>query len=186
MGSVEKKIAALLTIVLVVLIGVYLAWGNKPTPAEQMQQQIQSATRAAAAAAPQQPGGAAGGPGCSTSPSASGAGAVKTQEFGKKGAKVEIVADLPITHGCHVQTEAQVKEAYKKFPNDVHLIIYDLFGPEGNEYAKTHGGKRAMVVINGQTTFDLGGKQVTFEYTEDRYSPNDIVPVVEQVVKGAS
>ncbi len=188
MGAGEKKIAALLTIALVVLIGVYIVTGRTSAPGvpsggNPMMQQ-QAMMQKGGGSGPGATAASSGGPGCSTStPSA--AGGVATQEFGKKGAKVEIVADLPITHGCHVNTEAQVKEAYKKFPNDVHLVIYDLFGPDGGKFAQSHGGRRAMVVINGKTSFDLNGKKVTFEYTEDRYNVNDIVPVVEQEVKGA-
>ncbi len=106
---------------------------------------------------------------------------VATQEFGKKGAKLEIVAALPITHGCHVRTEAELKKAYEKHPEGVHLTIYDLFGTDGQKFVAENGGQRAVVFINGKTSFDLGGRKITFEKMEDMlYRPADIVPTVDQ------
>jgi hypothetical protein len=126
------------------------------------------------------PGAAAGPEACA--PSGPGQG-VATQEFGKKGAKVEIVAALPITHRCHVRTEAELKKAYEKHPKDVHLIIYDLFGPDGQAFVAQHGGQRAVVFINGKTTFDLDGRKVALEMQENgRYRPDDIAPIVEQEI----
>jgi hypothetical protein len=115
-------------------------------------------------------------------PSGSGQG-VATQEFGQKGAKVEIVAALPITHRCHVRTEAELKKAFEAHPKDIHLIIYDLFGPEGQQFVAQHGGQRAVVFVNGKTSFDLGGRKVALEMQEGgRYRPDDIVPIVEQEI----
>jgi hypothetical protein len=120
-------------------------------------------------------------------PSASGAEGVATQEFGKAGAKVEILALLPITHGCHVRTEAELKKAQAAHPNDVHLTIVDLFGSDAPKYLPKVGNQtRAVVSINGKTSYSLNGKQVRFEFVEDRfYAPSDLVPVIEELLKAS-
>jgi len=107
---------------------------------------------------------------------------VATQEFGKPGAKVEIIALLPITHGCHVRTEAEVKKAYEQHPNEVHAIIADLFGSDAPAYLpKVGGGTRAVVSINGKTSFEVNGRRVMLERQENgAYRPDDIGPAVEQ------
>jgi hypothetical protein len=176
MGPAEKKVVVALSVVLVALIGVLVLW--KP------------ATKVAAPMGPGSMGSERSGPAaesssgaCATTPGASAEG-VPTQEFGKKGAKVEIVAMLPITHHCHDNTEATLKEAYKKYPNDVHLTIMDLFGKDGQAAVQQYGGQRALVVINGKSTFTLGGRQVALERTEGQsYQVSDIIPIVDQELK---
>jgi hypothetical protein len=60
----------------------------------------------------------------------------------------------------------------------------DLFGSEGQAFVSEHGGQRAVVFIDGKTSFTLNGKQVAFERTEgSSYVPSDIVPVVDQELK---
>jgi hypothetical protein len=159
MSSAEKKVAAVLGIIFVALIAGYLVTGRSAqTPGA-------SAAMGAQVCAPTGPIG----------------GGVETQEFGEEGAEVEIVAALPITHGCHVQTEAELKKAYEKHPDDIRLVIYDLFGPEGQEFVAQHGGMRAVVFINGKTTFELNGRPVKLEVIEGgTYVPADIVPIIEQ------
>jgi len=190
MGAGEKKVAVVLAVGLVVLIGVFvglqmgLIGKQAPTKLEWASPKAGRATMAQAPAAPgasQAP--AASGPGCVTPSGASGK-SVPTQEYGKKGAKVEIVAALPITHGCHVNTESELKKAQKAHPNDVHLIIYDLFGPEGQAFMKKQGSFRTAIFINGKTSFMLNGKPVTLEMQENTtYRPEDIGPIVEQQLK---
>ncbi len=174
MSSVEKKIAVILVVVLVAMAAAYVATGNK----------AQSAAAASPAKSEAPKGDAAAAGGASCAPSGASDGSVKTQEFGKKGAKLEIVACLPITHGCHVNTEAELKKAYKKHEKDIHLTIYDLFGPEGQKYVAAHGGQRAVVFINGETKFKLNGKDVMLERQEGMtYKPADIAPIIEDLLK---
>jgi len=172
MGSGEKKIVAVLVVVLIGLVVAYVAFPPKSrTPGAGM------------TGRPMQAAGGASDASCATGTSSGGAG-VATQEFGKKGAKLEIVAALPITHGCHVETEAELKGAYNRHEGDIHLTIYDLFGPEGQAYAAQHGGKRAVVFINGESAFELNGKRVVLEKMENQtYRPSDIGPIIEQVLK---
>jgi len=174
MSAGEKKVAALLAIVLVVMLGAYFVTGRSSAGP--------GGTLAQAGGAA---GGATGGQACAPTPGAAGGG-VPTQEFGKAGAKLEIVAALPITHGCHVETEAELKKAYEKSPEGIHLIIYDLFGNEGQEFVKQNGGQRAVVFINGESSFELNGKSVKLEVREGgSYVPSDIVPIIDQELKAS-
>ncbi len=175
MGSGEKKIVAVLAVVLIGLLGAYVKFQPK-------QPTVRSGEKMAAMGGGAESAGA-GDASCSAGGSSGGAGAA-TQEFGKKGAKVEILALLPITHGCHVNTEAELKKAQQQHPNDIHLIIVDLFGPDAGKYLpKVGGGQRAVISINGKTSFDLGSKKVQLEKQEGMtYEPSDLGPVVEQVL----
>ena len=134
-----------------------------------------------------QAGGAGADASCATGATGgSGAAGAPRQEFGKKGARVEVLALLPITHGCHVTTEAELKKAYKAHPDEIHLTIVDLFGPEGQKLANENGGQRALVLVNGKSQFKVGRRQGSFERQEgDAYQTSDIVPVVEQAVKAS-
>jgi hypothetical protein len=184
MSGTEKKIAVALVVVLAAMVGVYLLTGNKAQSAPAVRNPLLAQAGGAAAGAPQSAAApqAAGGAVCA--PSGASTGSVATQGFGKQGAKLEIVAALPITHGCHVETEAELKKAYEKHPNDIHLTIYDLFGPEGQKYVAEHGGQRAVVFINGESTFEMNGKSLRLEMLENgTYSPSDLVPLIESLLK---
>ena len=175
MGSGEKKIVAVLVVVLVGLAVAYLK--TQPKTGE-----VRVVDRMAAMGTPTATSGSSDAS-CATGSSSGGAG-VATQEFGKKGAKLEIVAALPITHGCHVQTEAELKKAYEQHKGDIHLTIYDLFGTDGQAFVAKHGGARAVIFINDKTSFELGGQPVVFERQENQgYQPAQIVPVIEQELK---
>ena len=174
MSSVEKIVAAALLAVLVVLVGAYFVTGRTGSPAAGP-----DALQLAAAGA--------GGGATACAPTGGGAEGVPTQEFGEQGANLEIVAALPITHGCHVETEAELKKAYEQHPDEIHLVIYDLFGKEGQEFVAQHGGQRALVFINGESSFELNGRRVKLEVREGgTYVPADIVPIVEHELAKAS
>ena len=70
-------------------------------------------------------------------------------------------------------------------PKEVHLTIVDLFGPDAPKYlTKVGGGPRAVVSIDGRTSFSLGGRKVQLERAEgDSYSPSDIGPIVANELK---
>jgi len=174
MGSGEKKIVVVLTVVLIGLIVAYVAFQPKPVAVGNPMAKMGGEQTATAGA---------GDPTCSTG-GGGGAGGVATQEFGKKGAKLEIVAALPITHGCHTTTEAELKNAYGQYKSDIHLTIYDLFGSEGQAFVGKNGGQRAVIFINGKTSFQLNGKTVTLERQEGMsYQPSDLGPIVAQALK---
>jgi len=185
MGSGEKKVAVGLVVVLAALVAVYVLKPNLGAP--KSESPMGPGGRMGPAMA--QSGGGPGAAGADASCSTGQAGAsAKTQEFGKPGAKVEIVALLPITHGCHTTTEAELKRIQKKHSDDIHLTIVDLFGPDASKYQqKIGGGQRTLVAINGKTQFDLNGKPILLERQEGMsYQPSDLEPVVEQQLKKAA
>jgi hypothetical protein len=175
MGSGEKKVAVALVVVLAALVAVYLLLPGLGAPKGTL---------------PVGPGMARGAPAGADAACVTGSGgaSVGTQEFGKDGAKVEVVALLPITHGCHTTTEAELKKIYKKHPDDIHLTIVDLFGPDARQYQdKIGGGTRTLVAVNGNTSFALDGRKVQLERQEGgSYRPADLEPIIEQELKKAS
>ncbi len=176
MGPAEKKVVVALSVVLIALVGVLVLWKPATNVASPMAPGAKGAGMASTAGSDSAA--------CATT-SGGGAEGVPTQEFGKKGAKMEIVAMLPITHHCHDSTEATLKEAYKKHPSDIHLTIMDLFGKDGQAAVQQYGGQRALVVIDGKSSFTLDGRQVALEKTEGgSYQVSDIIPIIEQELKG--
>jgi len=188
MSPGEKKVAALLVVVLVAMIAVYFSTMPKPLP-EGPSTMMPGMNMAQRGPAPAGPGGARMGPAAagtqpstasSCGPSAGGGGAAATQEFGKAGAKLEIIALLPVAHGCHVATEGELKKAYQSHPNDIHLTIVDLMGPEAAKYQQKLGVRWTVVSINGKSSFDRNGRKVALEKIENgSYAPGDIVPIIE-------
>jgi len=186
MGSGEKKVAVVLVVVLAALVGAYFLLPGLGAPKSSMPMGPGMQGSAPAGGAQAAAGAGAGADAaCATD---TGGASAATQEFGKEGAKLEVIALLPITHGCHTTTEAELKKIYQKHPDDIHLAIVDLFGPDAKQYQdKIGGGFRTLVAINGSTTFTLGGRQVQLERQEgSSYVPADLEPLIEQELKKAS
>ena len=164
MGSSEKKVAVLLAIVLVGMIGGYLL-----TQPEAGSAVGEGGDVVDAGCAP-----AVGGP------------AAELQEFGQEGAKVEIIAVLPISVGCHAATEAELKKAYEAHPDDIHLTIVDMASPEAADYRSRVGVGWTVVSINGSSTFELDGRSVTLQQMENgTYRTSDIAPIIEDELRKA-
>jgi hypothetical protein len=193
MGPGEKKVAIALVVVLAALVAVYVLVPNLGVkPSDMPMGPGMAAARgggqgpgAAGAKASGAKGAATQDAGCATG--GGGGNYVKTQEFGKAGAKLEIIALLPITHGCHTATEGELKKIQQKHPDQIHLTIVDLFGPDAAKYKeKVGGGTRTLVAINGKTSFTLDGRSVQLERQEGMsYKPADLEPLVEQQLKAS-
>jgi len=168
MSSAEKGIAVVLLVVLVGMVGAYVITGNRG-----------QAAQAAASGA----GAAAGGAGCA--PTSGGQTAAKTEELGKAGAKLEIVAIVPVAHGCHATSIAELKRAYQAHPNDIHLTIVDSFGPEARKYQdKTGGITWTVIAINGKSDFEVNGQKVVLQRQEGMsYTPAHLSPIIENELK---
>jgi hypothetical protein len=182
MGPTEKKIAVLLVVVLIAMVAVYVSTGNRPQQGQAMAGRMagRGGPGAAGATAAAQPGGAA----CPTGAPAAAGGAAKTEELGKSGAKLEIIAVVPVAHGCHATSIAELKKAYQSHPNDIHLTIVDLQGPDAAEYAKKVGASYTRITINGKYQFETSGRRVALEQAEGRsYRPADLIPVIETELK---
>jgi len=168
MSSAEKGIAVVLLVVLVGMVGAYVITGNRG-----------QAAQAAASGA----GTAAGGAGCA--PTSGGQAAADTEELGKAGAKLEIVAIVPVAHGCHATSIAELKRAYQAHPNDIHLTIVDSFGPEAKKYQDKAGGITwTVIAINGKSDFEVNGQKVVLQRQEGMsYTPAHLIPIVENELK---
>jgi hypothetical protein len=181
MGSGEKKVAVGLVVVLAALVAVYVLKPNLGAP--KSESPMGPGGRMGPAMA--QSGGGPGAAGADASCSTGQAGAsAKTQEFGKPGAKVEIVAVIPVAHGCHKTSEGELKKAYQAHPNDIHLTIVDLQGPDAAKYKSKVGVNWTAIAINGKTDFSVNGKQVQLQRAEGQsYQPSDLVPIIEEQLK---
>ena len=166
MSTGEKKVAALLAIVLVVMVGAYIVTGR-------------SSVGPGAPATAANAGGEASGGGGTVGPG--GGGFPEVTEMGPEDAKVKIVGMVPIVNPCHAATVAALKEVYEAHPDDIHLTLIDLQGPDSTEWKQRLGGVTcATVAINGKYTFDLEGRTVTFQKKEGgTYQPTDLKTVVE-------
>jgi hypothetical protein len=162
MSSGEKKIAVVLVVILIAMVGAYFALGSKLDTAQMPG-----------------PAGMAGGGGA-------GGGAAETSSVGPEDAKVKITALVPIVNPCHAATVAALKEVQAAHPNDIHLTLIDFLGPDSNEWRQKLGVTCATVNINGQYTFNLEGRTVTFQQQEGgSYRPADLRPVIEDALKSA-
>src|SRR4030042_1352641 len=119
MSAGEKKVAALLAIVLVVMVGAYIVTGRP------------SAGQMTLPGGMQGPGGGAMGPG--------GGGFPDVEAMGPEDAKVKIVGFVPIVNPCHASTVAALKEVYEAHPDDIHLTLIDFRGPDSTEWKQTLG-----------------------------------------------
>lgn len=166
MSSGEKKIAAILVVVLIAAIGAYFALGSRMETGQ-------------VTASPNMAG--AGGPG-----DGRGGGYAETSSLGSEDAKVKIIALVPIANPCHAATVSALKEVYEAHPNDIHLTLIDFQGPHAAEWRQKLRVTCATVDINGQYTFDLDGRNVTFQKQEGgTYQPADLRTVVEAELEKA-
>jgi len=157
MSSGEKKVAAVLVVVLIAMIGVYFSLKPKSGPAGPVLM---------------------GGPGGRGGPG--GAAFAETEAIGPEDAKVKIVAMVPIANPCHANTVAALKKVYEDHANDIHLTLIDFMGPDSMEWKQKLGVTCATVEINGQYRFNLEGRTVTFQKAEGgSYKPSDLETVVE-------
>jgi hypothetical protein len=100
--------------------------------------------------------------------------------MGPEDAALKIVALVPTVKGCHDATVAALKQVYEAHPDDIHLTLADFFGADTNMWKTKLGVTCATVEINGEWTFGLEGRQVTFQKAEGgTYVPSDLGPVIE-------
>jgi hypothetical protein len=104
----------------------------------------------------------------------------EVEVMGPEDAKVKIVGLVPIVNPCHAATVAALKELYEEHPDDIHLTLVDFQGPDSAEWKQKLDVTCATVEINGQRTFVLEGRTVTFQQREGgTYRPADLKTVVE-------
>ena len=188
MGSGEKKVAIVLVVILVALVGVYVFLPKLGVRANTYPPGYPGAGGPGAGASARGPaaGASAGGPSSESCAVGQSGAAASTQELGKPGAKLEIIAVLPVAHGCHANTEGELKKAYKAHPDDIHLTIVDLQGSDSAKFREKVGRNWTAVSINGKTSFELDGRSVKLEQAENgSYRPADVAPIIEMALKAA-
>jgi hypothetical protein len=168
MSSGEKKIAVVLVVILIAMVGAYFALGSKIDSA-----QMPGPPGMAGPGAPggmMGPGGMAG----------QGGAAPATTIVGPEGAKVEIIALVPIAEGCHASTINALQQVYEEHPDDIRMTLIEFKGPEAPQWREKLGVTCATVSINGQYSFNLEGREVIFQKQEGgTYRPADLKAVVE-------
>jgi hypothetical protein len=166
MSSAEKKIAVVLVVVLVALIGAYFVVGRDQGGVVSAAGPQGGARASLASSGP----GSTGGSG----------GAGEAIVMGPEDAALNIIALVPTERGCHDATIAALRQAYEAHPEDIRLTLVDFFGPRANEWKGKLGVTCATVDINGAWTFDLEGRSVTLQKKEGgTYVPSDLNGVIE-------
>ena len=171
MSSGEKKIAVVLVVILIGMIGAYFALGSKTGPAEMAGPPGMGGAGG--------PGGMPGQGGPGGMPGSGGAGPATTT-VGPEDAKVDVVALVPIANPCHAATVSTLKQLSSAYPNDVRLTLIEFMGPDSAEWRQRLGVTCATVSINGRHTFEVDGRTVTFQQQEGgTYRPVDLKTVIE-------
>jgi hypothetical protein len=108
----------------------------------------------------------------------------ETRVMGAEDAALKIIAFVPTEAGCHDATVAALMESYEAYPDDIHLTLVDFFGPDRNEWAEKLRVTCATVTINGEKTFDLEGRRVSFEKAEGgTYIAPDLNAVIDAEIE---
>jgi len=104
----------------------------------------------------------------------------ESEEIGPEDAKVKIIAVVPIANPCHRATINALREIAKARPEEVHLTLVDFLGPDAGKWMEEMDFHCATVFINGESKFEVDGREVIFEQKEGmKYKPEDLKPVVE-------
>ena len=157
MSPTEKKIAVVLGVVLVAMTAAYFATAPKseaPRPIPVV------------AGEPRQPAAQA---------------YAETEVIGPENAKLKVVAMVPVVNPCHAATVKALREVAAEHPNDIQLTLIDFFNPaEAEKWKDELGVTCATVEVNGDYTFELEGRTVTFQKQEGgSYQPADLSTVIE-------
>ena len=157
MSGTEKKIAVVLGVVLVAMTAAYFATAPKSEAPQPMP---------VVSGEPRQP--------------APGAYA-ETAVIGPEEAKLKVVAMVPVVNPCHAATVKALKKVAAEHPDDIQLTLIDFFNPaEAAKWKEELGVTCATVEINGDYTFELEGRTVTFQRMEGgTYQPADLETVIE-------
>ena len=82
-------------------------------------------------------------------------------------ATVEVVVAGYLSHGPMQPTVRAIKDVLTKYGDKVDVTWVDLSTKEGADYFKENNLSAHMnVIINGKYTYDVNGKEVTFQWLE--------------------
>jgi hypothetical protein len=95
------------------------------------------------------------------------------QQLGSEQAPVKVITFLPVNNGCQDVIGEYLADVAREFPALFQVRIMDMKDPQAKDVMRAHGIHCAAVLINGKTTFDLGGEDGKF-ILEGPMDPRDI------------
>jgi len=94
-------------------------------------------------------------------------------QLGDKEAPVRVVTFLPVSNACQDVIGEYLVTVARKFPSVYQVRILAMKSPEAKEIMRANGIRCAAVMINGKTTFDVGGEDGKF-ILEGPMDPQDV------------
>lgn len=96
-------------------------------------------------------------------------GQPEAQPSERSPAVVSVVAAGYITHGPMQPTVRAIDDVLSKYSGKVDVTWVDLSTREGRDYFREHGLTAHMnVIIDGRYTYEVNGRDVTFQWFEGR------------------
>ncbi len=106
------------------------------------------------------------------------------RQLGSPDAPVRVVSFLPVIDGCQDVIGEYLAEVAEKYPAVFQVRILAMKSPEGRERMAAHEIRCAAVMVNGKTTFDLGGEDGTF-ILEGPMDPRDVTRALAAAARAA-
>lgn len=106
------------------------------------------------------------------------------RQLGSSDAPVRVVSFLPITEGCQDAIGEYLAEVADLFPTVFRVEIFSMRNAEGRERMAAHDIRCAAVLVNGTTTFDLGGEDGKF-ILEGPMDPRDVARALAAAAREA-
>ncbi|MDX9981185.1 MAG: hypothetical protein RBU25_14255 [Lentisphaeria bacterium] len=106
------------------------------------------------------------------------------RQLGSPDAPVRVVSFLPVIDGCQDVIGEYLAAVAEKYPAVFQVRILAMKSPEGRELMAAHEIRCAAVMVNGETTFDLGGEDGKF-ILEGPMDPRDVVRALAAAARAA-
>jgi hypothetical protein len=100
--------------------------------------------------------------------------------------KANIVVAGCISHGPMQPTVNAIKEVTSKYGDRVNVEWIDSDTPEGRKYFDDHKlSAHLNVIIDGKSTYNVNGKDVTFQWFEGKqWTKGDLDAAISKVLNG--
>ncbi len=106
------------------------------------------------------------------------------QQLGSPEAPVQVVTFLPVNNGCQDVIGEYLAQVAERFPAVFQVRILAMKSPDAKELMDAHEIHCAAVMVNGKTTFDLGGEEGKF-ILEGPMDPRDVVRALNAAARAA-
>jgi hypothetical protein len=104
--------------------------------------------------------------------------------LGSADAPVRVVSFLPVIDGCQDVIGEYLAEVAEKHPAVFQVRILAMKSPEARELMAANEIRCAAVMVNGKTTFDLGGEEGKF-ILEGPMDPRDVARALAAAAREA-